>query len=313
MCSFYRRYLYYCQLQARWYAVALYWLSNVPMALSAVYKEAHFAAQPMDVTYLTQWVSIWQMLFGFALAPLMLLPGVGTARGMRPGEIASSFADGAACFAERDAACTERHAFALLCVYVGVNFCFNTLGLWLTKHAGAVLNSISYALLLPLTTLGFSLPVLGPYRESANAMTYAGLAVVLAGFVLWRCLLGCTRALWRVSAPSTPLHTPVTRNLSLNQRYHSLVAEAKAEPPLSVPALQPSPRQRRLRVAAAAIKLVRRLSLDCSPSPPPGEEERVIVRLLSAGGAAEEGAQSFQERVVGMGPVARSRERSASL
>ena len=50
MCSFYRRCLYYCQLQARWYAVALYWLSNVPMALSAVYKEAHFAAQPMDVT-----------------------------------------------------------------------------------------------------------------------------------------------------------------------------------------------------------------------------------------------------------------------
>ena len=49
--------------EVRAYAVVMYWLSNVPMALSAVYKEANFSRQgdPMDVTYLTQWVSIWQV------------------------------------------------------------------------------------------------------------------------------------------------------------------------------------------------------------------------------------------------------------
>lgn len=35
--------------EARGYAVLLYWLSNLPMACSAVYKEARFSREPMDV------------------------------------------------------------------------------------------------------------------------------------------------------------------------------------------------------------------------------------------------------------------------
>ena len=37
----------------------------------------------------------------------------------------------------------------------------NTTGLYLTKHGGAVLNSISFSLLLPITTILFSVPLLG--------------------------------------------------------------------------------------------------------------------------------------------------------
>lgn len=50
-----------------------------PLALAlsptlAPTQEANFCRQgdPMDVTYLTQWVSVWQMLFGFVLAPLQV-------------------------------------------------------------------------------------------------------------------------------------------------------------------------------------------------------------------------------------------------
>ena len=54
------------------YANFLYWASNVPMALSAVYKEYKFADGNVHVLYLTQWVSIYQFLFGFFLAPLQV-------------------------------------------------------------------------------------------------------------------------------------------------------------------------------------------------------------------------------------------------
>ena len=54
---------------------------------------------------------------------------------------------------------------ALLIGYCGVNFVFNTIGLYLTKHAGAALNSISFSMLLPLTTMSYALPFLGKNRE----------------------------------------------------------------------------------------------------------------------------------------------------
>lgn len=173
--------------EVRLYAVIVYWFSNVPMALSAVYKEARFTCEKMDVCYLTQWVSVYQMLFGFILAPLLTLPGLGSAHGIPPGEIMTNFESGFRCFAElEDSGCSGRYTFLLLWLYVAVNFCFNTLGLWLTKHAGAVLNSITYALLLPLTTVAFSFDFLGPFKETAHLSTFLGLGVVLFGFTLWR-------------------------------------------------------------------------------------------------------------------------------
>ena len=169
------------------YSVAIYWLSNVPMALSAVYKESRFHNEAMDVCWLTQGVSIYQFLFGFVLAPLQLLPGMSSAHGVPASQMLDGMASGWACFVERDATgCAERQTTLLLFAYVGVNFVFNTTGLWLTKHGGAVLNSISYAMLVPLTTVFFSFPFLGPYQERLHAATFGGLAIVLLGFAFWR-------------------------------------------------------------------------------------------------------------------------------
>lgn len=39
----------------RWYAELLYFLSNIPVACSQVYKEKSFKADHIDVIYLTQW------------------------------------------------------------------------------------------------------------------------------------------------------------------------------------------------------------------------------------------------------------------
>jgi drug/metabolite transporter (DMT)-like permease len=62
----------------QWMANLLYLSSNIPMALSAVYKESRFAQDDIHPLYLSQWVSIYQFLFGFVLAPLQLIPGIST-------------------------------------------------------------------------------------------------------------------------------------------------------------------------------------------------------------------------------------------
>mmetsp|Transcript_82036 Transcript_82036/g.163889 ORF Transcript_82036/g.163889 Transcript_82036/m.163889 type:complete len:498 (+) Transcript_82036:230-1723(+) len=185
--------------------VMLYLASNIPMALSAVYKEHRFASDDISPLYLTQWVSIYQFLFGFLLMPLQLVPGVASAQGLTAGQTVSSFRGGWACYLERSGACpsTSAGTFWLLPAYVFVNYLFNTLGLFLTKHGGANLNSISYSMLLPLATLSNALPFLGSFREDLQMSTLLGLGVVLGGFAVYENL--CVPSTWPLSSSSSSL------------------------------------------------------------------------------------------------------------
>lgn len=178
-------------LEIRWYAVLFYALSNLPMATSACYKEAAFEENTLDVWYLTQWVSIFQFLISFLYMPLLILPGFGSQDGMSISEVSASFGDGWECYLERVPECAEVHAFWLLTGYCGVNVCFNTLGLYLTKHGSAVLSSLSFSILLPFTTVLFFSPVLGRFQEplTRNAIfTFTGLGVASVGFVIYQCV-----------------------------------------------------------------------------------------------------------------------------
>lgn len=49
-----------------------------------------------------------------------------------------------------------------------------------------MLNSISFSLLLPITTILFSVPLLGEFRESIFPATYVGIVVLITGFAMWR-------------------------------------------------------------------------------------------------------------------------------
>jgi drug/metabolite transporter (DMT)-like permease len=183
----------------RWYSCLIYFLSNAPMALSSVFKEYAFTNEKVDLFYLCQWVSIYQLLVGFLFAPLQVIPGFGTAKGVPLEQIPVDFMKGLWCYLQMpppDAtlkddgyseACAEQHCFLLLSGYVLINFIFNALGLYLTKHGSATLKSVAYAILLPITTVTFSLPFMGSYRESLTPFTWIGLIAVLAGFGLFRC------------------------------------------------------------------------------------------------------------------------------
>eukprot|EP00929_Paragymnodinium_shiwhaense_P001511 TRINITY_DN101744_c0_g1_i1.p1 TRINITY_DN101744_c0_g1~~TRINITY_DN101744_c0_g1_i1.p1 ORF type:complete len:456 (-),score=90.71 TRINITY_DN101744_c0_g1_i1:53-1420(-) len=173
----------------RWYAVVFYAMSNVPMAMSACYKESTFDDETLDVWYLTQWVSIFQFLVSFLYMPLLVLPGFSSKEGMKLSEVSAAFVDGYSCFRHEVPECAEKNAFFLLTGYCLVNVCFNTLGLYLTKHGSAVLNALSFSILLPFTACLFFTPILGAYQEpftESSWFTVVGLSCGLVGFAVYQ-------------------------------------------------------------------------------------------------------------------------------
>ena len=161
----------------------IYAASNIPYALSFCYKEYGFKNLSIHVIYLTQLVSVYQFIIGFLLAPLMA-----SLDGRTFTETAHSFTTGFNCFIgiESDACIGGENSFYYLTGYCLVNFTFNTLGLYLVKLNSATLNSISYAIILPITTLTFTCPFLGRYREKFNVNILEGLIVVMIGFIIWK-------------------------------------------------------------------------------------------------------------------------------
>uniref|UniRef100_A0A7R9YEX8 EamA domain-containing protein n=1 Tax=Pinguiococcus pyrenoidosus TaxID=172671 RepID=A0A7R9YEX8_9STRA len=184
----------------RWTSNLIYASSNIPIAISAVYKEWAFNNKRVNVFYLTQCVSIWQLFLGFLMGPLQLLPALhqSAMQEDRAGwaeqllGLASDFGFGLRCSVDSDAPSTSSHqrcgfwpAGFLVLAYCIVNFVFNALGLLLVKKASATLMSISNALILPLTSFAFSFHFLGAYQEPVNAFTVLGLATTLLGFGMY--------------------------------------------------------------------------------------------------------------------------------
>ena len=167
-------------------AQLLYLSSNVPYSMSYVYKEHGFKNLAIHVVFLTQWVSIYQLLLGFLFAPLQLIPGfIGSEPATLAG-IISGFCSGFRCYTQQDESCRRDNVFLLSLGYCLVNFAFNTGGLYLVKRSSATLNAVSYAVILPLTTLAFTNPLLGRFQEPFRLSTIVGLAVTLIGFGLYR-------------------------------------------------------------------------------------------------------------------------------
>ena len=197
----------------RWYSCVIYMLSNVPMALSAVYKEKAFAGRrSVNVWYLCFWVAFYQFLVSFLFIPFLALPFIGGSSTATPlSELPQQFMDGFQCWLgkEPDCICTSywihfptdngngQSATAaattptttgihcplgppllLIPLYTLVNFLYNGAGLVMTKHGSAVLRYISYAMILPITTI-VGAPI---FNERVTIYTYFGLVIVIIGF-----------------------------------------------------------------------------------------------------------------------------------
>jgi hypothetical protein len=182
-------------VDANWYSILIYLGSNVPMALSAVYKEIAFkSGEQVNVWYLCQWVSIYQFLISWLFMPITVLPAFG---GDGWSNVFDRFYQGLECaFGMNDVCpdafhapfpCDERlGTFWLLLGYCIVNFTFNWIGLLLTKHSSATIRSVSYAVILPCTSLAFTLPLMGSLQEKITVYTPVAIVIVLLGFALYQ-------------------------------------------------------------------------------------------------------------------------------
>lgn len=77
--------------------VFLFFLNNLPSAVSSVYKEVAFNDVEMDVNFLQAWVALWQLIFGFVLIPLNTMSILGADR-IEYSEMSSAFMNGLWCF-----------------------------------------------------------------------------------------------------------------------------------------------------------------------------------------------------------------------
>jgi drug/metabolite transporter (DMT)-like permease len=194
----------------RWYACVIYAASNIPMALSAVYKESVFRARkPLNVWYLCYWVSFYQFFVSFLFVPFLAVPFIGgNDTGTPLSELPDQFYSGVRCWMglQDDCRCVPHMSphpespgqgiscplgppMLLIPLYTLVNFVYNMVGLIMTKHGSAVLRYISYAIILPLTTIVGS----AVFESIVTPFTYAGLVVVLAGFALYQSFAGKTK------------------------------------------------------------------------------------------------------------------------
>jgi drug/metabolite transporter (DMT)-like permease len=77
--------------------IFLFFLNNLPSAVSSVYKDVAFNNVEMEVNYLQAWVALWQLVFGFLLIPLNTLSLLGPDR-IPYSEMGSAFMNGLWCF-----------------------------------------------------------------------------------------------------------------------------------------------------------------------------------------------------------------------
>lgn len=150
-----------------------------------------------------------------------------------------------------------------------------------------VLNSISYSLLLPLTTIAFSLPLLGAFRESVFPSTYVGLLTVMLGFALWRYY----QAQHDASLAASLLES---HESSVESGLDTEVAAHEERPSAGGAAHAPADVRASLSAEGSA-----RLGL---------KPRRSSRSRTKSGELASSPPDSFQERVVGIGRILRHSE-----
>lgn len=171
-----------------WLGLVLFFASIIPAAMSNVYKEYSFSKFQLDLFYLTTFVSLIQVLFGFLFLPLLQVPAFG---GVPIREIPQQFSLGFKCFLGQNSLPGDDCDDAMLTMigYVVVNFLYNVLTLIITKTGGATLLVISAALALPVTNFAFKLKVvMGEDTEPFEWSDVIALVIVLAGFLMYSLL-----------------------------------------------------------------------------------------------------------------------------
>eukprot|EP00742_Colponemidia_sp_Colp-10_P003692 GILJ01003930.1.p1 GENE.GILJ01003930.1~~GILJ01003930.1.p1 ORF type:complete len:493 (+),score=83.13 GILJ01003930.1:79-1557(+) len=219
----------------------LFFISDVPQAISAVYKEIAFKNTDLDVNYLNAWVALWQLLFGFLLVPFNTLSFLGPAA-ISWEEIPGAIANGAKCLGGVDTILTDcgglnqracdscAGSWMPMLVYFIFNLAFNIFISLVIKHGGAAVMFIVMTFRLPLSSFAFTMPfIMGDATEPFTPYDVAGLFVLLFGLVMYRYGGTLQAKLTAISSPPDP-DTEEIPVLSYGQSEVRFVRKKKHNP-----------------------------------------------------------------------------------
>nr|CEL70022.1 TPA: Putative chloroquine resistance transporter [Neospora caninum Liverpool] len=178
----------------------LYLLSNLPVAISCVYKEMAFRGVEMGANYLQAWVALFQFLIGFLILPLNALPVLGPQR-VPLAELPASLWNGTRCLFGYNTIVTDcgdagglqspcddcEGAWKYVGMYLGFNLLYNMFIIFVVKNGGAALTFLVSTLRLPVTALAFcSQAIMGDRAVPPRATDFYGLLVLILGLVIYR-------------------------------------------------------------------------------------------------------------------------------
>lgn len=190
-----------------------YFLSNIPMALSNVYKESGFNNYSVGVWTMTAYVAAYQTIISFGLGFLQCVPYLSGQPGgvpLSPKSVVFNFLN-AFSFSVGPAG-------LLLLAYCVVNLVFNVLGVAVTRYGsalqvGAIMCSLAYAVKLPVSSLLYTSSFLmgEDYAESFSPYSLIGVVGVTTGFILYvrYSNLGGTEDRTEFATPMQVRHAPV--------------------------------------------------------------------------------------------------------
>lgn len=182
-----------------WYLTLIFFMNNIPAALSNVTKEMAFNNTPMDVYYLGSWVAWFQLFFSLCFLPVTNLKPFG---GIPWAAIPQQMLAGLRCFAGIDTVLDPNAPdgygpdncsfnYIATTAYIVINFFYNIFILLVTKYASATLFTLAFALRLPVTQMLFcAYFIMSCYREYFTWESIVSLVVVLGGFGIYSLIGG---------------------------------------------------------------------------------------------------------------------------
>ena len=163
---------------------AILFLSNFPLALSALVKELvlFHKSRELPVSYLNAFVSCLQLLIGFILAPFA---------GVAPGLLSSQFRDGYHCLLGEPTILSHHPecgsgSWVHLACFCALLFSMNISSIFLVRHANSSIMYAASALVLPLSNLANMFPVfMGESAVALDISSLFGLFSVLIGIFVF--------------------------------------------------------------------------------------------------------------------------------
>jgi drug/metabolite transporter (DMT)-like permease len=162
----------------------LVWVvSTIPVSISSVYKEYCLKNKFVNVFYLQAWITLFQLLGLFLLAPLNCIPPFGN---LKLADIPLNLWQGFHCFLGIPTNPQYDHCDDAWINVIAYNIChiaFSICMLTLLKHLSCVVAYLQSAIRLPLITIAFHIPlIMGKDAEPWNAYSWfvwAGLFIIL--------------------------------------------------------------------------------------------------------------------------------------